>query len=324
MFLFYLPFETLRVLLHAWRQNAELLYGVNCQGALVASLVGRVLRKPVVTRFHGVSISEADLRSWVTKLLVLDEIVGLKAPANAVIITNDGTRGDRIAELLGVDAKRVYFWRNGWDKADLEYDDPAWSAEAFKGELGIQGRRVLLMVSRLASWKRVDRGIRCLASLVKHYGRRDTILLVVGDGPLKNTLEDLAQKLDVREYVVFAGRVPHRSIWRYYRISDVFLSLYDVSNLGNPLFEAMYFGLPIVTLKGPGVADLLKDGYNAILVGEEELDEELPRKVNWLLQEGRMAAELGENAKQTLASNVLSWEERMRLETELIGKILIA
>ena len=173
---------------------------------------------------------------------------------------------------------RVRFWMNGFDVADLRCPQ-GWDAARFQAELGLEGKHVLWMISRLAGWKRVDRGIACLANLVQRYGRRDVALLIAGEGGKRSELEAMACRLGVEPFVRFLGAVPHSEVYKYYTIADVFLSLYDVSNLGNPLIEAMYFGKPIVTIDDGSTAALLVNQENAILVDPRRITEDFSR---WL------------------------------------------
>jgi hypothetical protein len=108
--------------------------GVNCQGALVASLLGRIAEKACYKKVSWVSISDYDLSSWKNRTLVLDEIAGLKAKANAVVMTNDGTKGDAILRMLKVDENKILFWKNGMDTDHLELPDN-WDPNNFKKEL---------------------------------------------------------------------------------------------------------------------------------------------------------------------------------------------
>jgi glycosyltransferase involved in cell wall biosynthesis len=321
LFLLYIPVESFRVLAHSLRCRPDLVYGVNCQGAVVASLLGRLLRRPVIIRFHGVSVTEHDLARLRNRLLVLDEISGLTARADAVIVANDGTKGDKILRRLGVEEDKVRFWLNGFDRDDLVLPQ-GWHAGAFKRELGIEGKKVITMLSRLTTWKRVDRGIRCLHNLLKEPGGIDAVLIIAGEGPARQELEALAQELGVKESVRFLGGVPHKEVSKYYAIADVFLSLYDISNLGNPILEAMYFGLPIITIADGSTDYLLQDNHNALLIRTEDLPDELPVKVKQLLENGSLRRELGRNVKNTFNEKVLSWQERMKLEDRLIKGIL--
>ncbi|MGQ9574338.1 MAG: glycosyltransferase family 4 protein [Thermoguttaceae bacterium] len=320
MFLVCLPVQLLRAGWFSMRLKPDLLYGLNCQGALTASLLGRVLHIPVVTRFHGVTMPPEAVPRWRDRLWNLDELAGLRAPSQAIIVTNDGTRGGETLRRLGVDPAKVHFWMNGFDAEDLSYPE-GWDPAAFKASLGLEGKRVLLMVSRLAGWKRVDRGIACVADLVHRYGRGDVSLLIAGEGAKRGELEALARRLGVEQSVRFLGAVAHREVYKYYTIADVFLSLYDVSNLGNPLIEAMYFGRPIVTIDDGSTRGLLADQASALLVDPARLSEELPRCVLSLLDDGALRARLGRGARAAFESNVLSWQQRMETEHRLLRRI---
>ncbi len=319
-FLACVPVQLLRAGFFAMKSKPDLLYGLNNSGALTASLLGRLLHVPVLTRFHGVTVPVEALSRWRGRLWNLDEITGLRAPCRAVLVTNDGTRGDEVLGALGVDAARVHFWLNGFDAADLRCPE-GWDAREFKRGLGLEGRHVLWMISRLAGWKRVDRGIACMADLVHRLGRRDAVLLIAGEGAKRRELEALARRLDVEPFVRFLGAVPHTEVYKYYAIADVFLSLYDVANLGNPLIEAMYFAKPIVTLDDGSTSALLADRQNAVLVPPARIGQELPRRVAALLADEGLRTALGAAARASFDRNVLTWQERMALEERLLRRV---
>lgn len=321
LFIFYLPMELLRTWVCSLRWKPDLLYGVNCQGAVVARVLGGILKVPVVTRFHGVSVSQGDLSRWRRRILLMDEIAGLRAASEAVIVTNDGTGGNRILRMLGVPEGRIHYWMNGVDFGDLALPG-SWNRKSFLNNLGIGGKRVLLMVSRLTTWKRVDRGIRCMHALIREDGAFNAVLLIAGDGPQRDELQELAERLGVRESVIFLGSVPHDEIAQYYAVSDVFLSLYDVSNLANPVLEAMSLGLPIVSIDDGSTGGLLISEENCFLCPVDGIEEELPEKVKRLLEDPDLGKRIGENARKTFHEKVLSWEARMRLEDMLIRKII--
>ncbi len=322
MFLLYVPVEYFRVLRRVLLSDKpDLLYGVNCQGAVVAGLLGRTLRLPVITRFHGVSVSLSDLDRPVRRFLVSDEIAGLKAKANAVIVANDGTRGDEILKKLGVPEQKVFFWINGLTVEHLTLPD-TWGGEGFKHALGLENKKVILMVSRLASWKRVDRGIYCMHALLNKFGLRDTVLLIVGEGPERTSLEILTHDLGIEGDVCFAGPVANRDIAKYFSIADVFLSLFDVTNLGNPILEALHMGVPIVSVNDGSTRTLLDNGANCALVDATKLDEQLPAAVAAILKNSALRQSMAAQARLTGAERVLSWQKRLDLEIQVIEKII--
>jgi len=321
LFLFYTPLEFLRIILFCLKHNPDLFYGVNCQGSFLASLLGRTLHKPIITRFHGISVTLDDLNNWKRKIFLLDEITGLTAKTDAIIVTNDGTKGEDILKRLKVNGNKIRFWLNGFDYNHLSLP-PNWDRKKFIDQLGIANHFVLLMVSRLASWKRVDRGIDIVNRLVQKHNFENQILLIAGEGPERKKLENLVVTLNLKRYVRFLGGIPHREIAKYYSCADAFLSLYDVSNLGNPIFEALFFGLPLITINDGSTHPLLQNDYNSILVNPANITEEAAEKIHDLSEHAELRERLHNNAQSTFAQNILSWQDRMKLEEDLIKTLL--
>lgn len=322
LFLFYLPFEFARVSYYFYKKKPDIFYGLNYQGALVASLLARFYRKPIITRFYGASdIKERELLTLKNRFLCLDIICGMKSYSNAVIMTNDGTRGDKKLKLMGIDESKIHFWMNGLDIDDLVL--PAgWEPDKFKEELGLKEKKIIIMISRLSKWKKVDRGINCVHKLIKEFKMNDVALIIIGEGPEMENLKKLLEKLGIKNEVIFIGGVQHREVYKYFTISDIFMTLYDISNLGNPLLEAMYFSLPIVTLDDGSTEYLLRNNYNSLLVKTDNIESELPLNVKKLLDNELLSREIGRNAKKTFEEKVISWKERMKLEDALIRKVV--
>lgn len=233
----------------------DVVYGCTAYGIPVAKVLSKLWRVPMVARFLGTSFGVEWRKRRFRVVRAWEEILGLKIPADLVIMTNDGTQGDKVLQQLGVDMTKVRFWMNGVDR-DLFRSVP--NSEQAKKLLGVSDKRVLLCVSRLVSWKRLERSINALPGVIREYP--DTILLIVGDGPERGRLEQLAVQLGVREHVRFEGAIPHSEVPQYLAAADIFLSFYDWSNVGNPLLEAMMAGKCIVTLNSGDTGASLRTG----------------------------------------------------------------
>ncbi len=147
---------------------------------------------------------------------------------------------------------------------------------------------MLLTVSRLSFWKRVDRSIRLLAELAARGS--SARLVIVGVGPEESRLRELAVALGIMDRVTFVGGVPRDQLASYYTSADLLLSLYDYSNLGNPAIEAMLLGVPVVAYDVGGTRDLVIDGVNGILVAEPDNASALADTVGALLDEPESGA----------------------------------
>jgi len=298
------------------RNRIDVVYGYEIYGVPVAKVLSKLWRVPMVSRFQGTSFGAAWRNRRLRCIRAWTHLIGLRIPADLVIMTNDGTQGDEVLKRLGVDMARVRFWLNGVD----------W--ELFKGlpekrkareTLGINADYVLLTVSRLVSWKRVDRSIRALPEVVKDYP--DTLLVIVGDGPERGRLEQLAKNLGGERNTRFEGAVPHSEIPKYLAAADIFLSFYDWSNVGNPLLEAMMAGKCIVTLNNGDTAQFIKNGDNGTLLEYEELPK-LPEVIRKLLADNELRERLGSNARKFAEENFWSWDERIEAEVAEVQKLL--
>ena len=137
--------------------------------------------------------------------------------------------------------------------------------DAFRGpqRRGLRGAGArLLCVARLAPAKNHALLLQTVA-LLRESGR-DVSLTLVGDGPLRGRLEELARELGISERVRFAGR--RTDTPAFYRDCDLFVLLSDYEGMPMSIIEAMASGLPVVATRAGGVAELVDDGVNGALV----------------------------------------------------------
>lgn len=121
---------------------------------------------------------------------------------------------------------------------------------------------------------------RNLHTMIRAFGRLDDLdvtLVVLGDGPLKNSLVRLASKLKLveRKKVVFIDAVPQKELLAYTASADFGLIPYTATCLNNyyctpnKLFEFVVAGLPIVATDLPEISKLVVDNKIGV-VGKTE------------------------------------------------------
>jgi glycosyltransferase involved in cell wall biosynthesis len=305
----------------------DVLYAYEAHAVLAARLLRRrspaARRLPLVTRFQGTVMHPA-LTDTMLYYRRYEEALALKTPADLVIMTDDGTRGDDVlARLNPTPKERVKFWRNG---LDLDRLRPALSTEraAARAALGIPPDAfVLLTASRLAAWKRVDRAVRALPKV--RAWAPDAMLLVAGDGEERARLEALARELGVAAHVRFTGALPQPDVARCMHAADVFLAVADLSNVGNPLLEAMACGMCVVAVDAGDTRDLVLDGRTGRLVDlsqrsgivrplEDRLADLIVALANDPAQRHRLAAGAAAYARE----HFWTWDQRMAAEVDAV------
>jgi len=310
-----------KVFLMRKKINPALIYCSSSLPAPSAFFLSKVLNVPSVTRLYGTFLYRY-VNSFIGQLKHLEEVLAFKLPAKLYIITNDGSYGDDVARRYKISDEKVRFWINGVNKPVFLTKD---AKEKARKELDIKENDfILLTVSRLVGWKKVDRSVRALKNVIVQ--RRDVKLIIVGDGADRKKLDDLVKDLNLTSNIKFVGAVPHKEINNFFSIADVFISMYDLTNMGNPLSEAMSFGLPIITLGVGGTDEIVTNDKNGILIpfsaDENQIVENLSTEIINLISNESLRKRLGENAKRFASENFITWDERINMEIEEIRKLI--
>ena len=144
----------------------------------------------------------------------------------------------------------------------------------------------LVTVTRLVeAYKNVDSVIGAL----REPPLSSAHLTVVGDGPCRPALENLASRLGVADRVWFAGTVDHSTLQTIYRDGDLFVLPSTGEGFGLVYAEAMAHGLPCVGARGCGSEDAIVDGSTGRFV-DEARPEAVARAAAWLLDPRRYAS----------------------------------
>ena len=144
-----------------------------------------------------------------------------------------------------------------------------------------------------------------------------------GEGPSREPLDDLAQRLGLSASVRFLGHVPHGSeLFELYRKTDLFILPSFTEGLPNALLEAMAHSLPIVASRVGGVPEAVRDGIEAVLVDPGN-PQQLAEAIAFLAGNPERAREMGRNAferaKRFTAESLA--RENLRLIERTFGEI---
>jgi len=163
----------------------------------------------------------------------------------------------------------------------------------------------ILSVGRLDRQKGHQHLLAAAGRLVRE--GHDLKLCIVGSGPWRGQLEELARQCGMAGRTTFAGRVYHEHLPDYYRAADLFvLACFNdegnQDNLPNVLLEAMACGVPAVSTRLQGIPELIEDGVNGLLTEPEDTDA-LTVAMRGLLEDREAARRLGEAGRRRVVAH---------------------
>ena len=151
---------------------------------------------------------------------------------------------------------------------DIEgFRNRAQARDAARSELGWSTEeRIVVGVGRLVPVKGFDIAVRALAQLRATFP--ETRLVLVGDGPERGRLEQLAAASDNLSRVTITGAAG--DVAPFLAASDVVIAPSRNEGMGRVLIEAMALGKPVVASRVGGVASVVSDGHSGVLVRPDD------------------------------------------------------
>ncbi len=155
-------------------------------------------------------------------------------------------------------------------------------------------KKIILSVGRLVYYKGFDVLIKATKLLPENI-----VVFIVGDGPMKPSLEKLIEKLKLKDRVFLLGKLDRAKIAACYKICDLFClpSTHKTESFGIVQLEAMNFGKPVIStyLEASGICEVNKHGVTGLCVkpGDEK---ELAKAIIYLLENKVLYKTLSENA----------------------------
>lgn len=145
-------------------------------------------------------------------------------------------------------------------------------------------KKLLLSISRLTKEKNLELCVHA----IKHLDE-ETHLVIGGDGPAKEDLQELAKELGVENKVTFLGQVAHEDVFKYMGAADVFLVSSVTETQGLTAFEAAFMCTPIVAVE----SDVSREFFqNEGAIITENNVESFVKGINKMLQQDRKNMEI--------------------------------
>ncbi|WP_294758243.1 glycosyltransferase family 4 protein [uncultured Lactobacillus sp.] len=184
-------------------------------------------------------------------------------------------------------------------------------------ELGIPADApVLLTLSRVAEEKKIDRILNAMPEIIDEFP--ETRLVIAGDGPDMEVLQEQVERLTLEDNVIFTGDVPHDDVGSYYKMADLFVSASDTETQGLTYIEALASGTKCVVYDTDYTEHVFDDDeFGKVFNGPGEMLSE----ILFYLRQGRkpippekLAAKMDQISAKKFASSVYQFYQDVILD----------
>ena len=240
------------------RQQFHIIHAHGAALGVIGALVGWLMHKKVVVKIPGMaaiqylkgnSLSQR-FRRWIL----------IRGTDSFIAVSREMIQ---VLQDIGIPPEQIVLIPNGVPLAEANRQD---APVALKHQLlGSSEVQVVLYVGRLAEVKGVDRLLTVWAALSKG---DSAVLLLVGDGPLREDLEATVQRLHLQSCVKFLG--PQAEVSPFYAIADLFVLPSRSEGMSNALLEAMVAGLPSIASDVGGNREVIQGTESGFLVNWED------------------------------------------------------
>jgi glycosyltransferase involved in cell wall biosynthesis len=266
---------------HIRRHDIHVLHSHGFGAGLYGRSLSVFLRVPVVHSYHGFLIPEHGWPGMLARYLV---------EAGLALVTTEGvvcskSEYAKLRRLLPLSPPSLTVVNNGLSSLSGQTVPPPRPAPA---------PFTVLSIGRLAHQKNPEALIRIAAMLRRIEPELDFRFVLIGDGPRRDSAQQLARSLGIARRVEFLGTV-QASDWLGQ--ADVLLSASRGEGMPLSLLEAMAAGLPIVASGVVGNVDLVQEGETGFLFAPTDL-EAAASTLAHLAKDPQLRGRLGANARQ--------------------------
>jgi glycosyltransferase involved in cell wall biosynthesis len=169
--------------------------------------------------------------------------------------------------------------------------------DGLRKSLSIENKKVIGFVGRLRREKGLDILIDAFSHI--HLSQPDTVLVVVGNGPDRTSLEQRAASLGVDAQIKWLGQKKPEEVYELYGIMDVVAVPSRFEGFGLTAAEALAAGVPVVGSAIDGLEEIITQNVTGFLVSADD-STALTQAISRLLDDEYLAHSMGIRGKKRI------------------------
>ncbi len=295
------------------RERPRILHSYLTSANWRSTVVGRFLRVPVViTSVRNVDVHGSAVGKTIERLL---------SGLTDRVIVNAGAVGDYVARACAVAPERIRVIYNGISLDRIPHFEQTAAGNSRGGGRKPSGNGDGSSVAMIASLSRKKDHGTFLAAAAQVAGERpDTRFLLVGDGPLRDSLAARVESMGLAGSVTLTGKTD--DVGAILEASDVSVLTSVKEGCSNVILESMAAGKPVVATNVGGNSELVDDGVTGYLVPVGDADG-IARRVLELLGDRDLGRRMGAAGRERILSRFTAQrmvDDTVGFYTELLNE----
>jgi glycosyltransferase involved in cell wall biosynthesis len=288
--------------------DCVVIFGHSYISFWLAIAAAKLAGKPLILTTDATHLEPANKSKWKTRIKRHFLPFLYNQVADTVLVPSSTSR--RFLCSLGVSEHRIVLTPYVVDNDYIESVAARTERSHVLDEWKIPGdSRVIAFCAKFLPRKRPHDAIRAFARA----GVADSFLLMIGDGPLADSLREEAAQLGVADRVRFTGLVKYSHLPQLYAASDLLVFTSEREPYGLPVNEAMVCGLPVIASDRVGAAhDLIREGETGFTYPCGDVDR-LAGLIREALSDDERLREMGQAARRRMQT----WSPRENAEATL-------
>jgi glycosyltransferase involved in cell wall biosynthesis len=221
---------------------------------------------------------------------------GMLKRARKIIAVSRFTKWE-LTNYYKIPESKIRVIHNG---VDVNKFKPAVDKRKVKIELGFNPDDLAIVsVGRLYARKGLFTLIESMVAVVKRFPTAKFVISGKGQSDEMHKLTAYAERLGVKNNIVFTGYYPDKKLPKLYQAADVFAFSTFYEHHPFAVLEALATGLPVVTTTVGGIPETIESGKNGFLVDPFH-PRQFSEKIQYLLEHPAFAVEMGAKARKTI------------------------
>ena len=297
--------------------DCSVVYGHAFVSFWLAIVVAKLFGKPLLLSTDAMYLeSPAGSSSWKVSIKRILLPFLYKYISDGVLVPS--TASKKFLHSLGVDEERIFITPYVVDNLAIAKTSQLTNRNQIRAEWGVPRDAVVVVFCA----KFIPR--KCPQDLVKAFALANvanSYLVLVGDGPLKETLQQEVEQLGITEKVKFLGFVKYSLLPEVYASSDLLVHPAEWEPYGLPINEAMVCGIPVVVSDRVGAGyDLVEEGVTGFTYPSGNV-ETLTSILKTTLSSKEALKRMGEASIKRMQT--WSFRENTEAHVEAIKKVII-